>query len=179
MTLLSVSLPGSVGTTTTHSTVLPHNKMKKTREVNEGSSEELRKGLFSCLPVRGHSIITWILVFPFLTSTWTIFNQKVDKNRYLLTTYPPQSAHVIFEWPLTPPAGKLWSFTKNQSLVLDFLEYFQVIIFPSISSRGLRGRNFLILFHRELSLWLKYFDFFYKRKMQAQLQLQNTKKLLK
>ena len=47
MTLLSVSVPGSVGTATAHSTVLPHNKMKKTREANERSSEELRKGLFS------------------------------------------------------------------------------------------------------------------------------------
>ena len=56
------------------------------------------------------------------TSTWTIFNQNVDKNRCLLTTYPSQSVHVIFEWPLTPPAGKLWSFTNNQSLILDFLE---------------------------------------------------------
>ena len=51
VTLLSVSVLVSVGTATAHSTVLPHNKMKKTREANERSSEELRKGLFSCLPV--------------------------------------------------------------------------------------------------------------------------------
>ena len=62
MTLLSVSVPGSVGTATAHSTVLPHNKMKKTREANERSSEELRKGLFSCLPV---GVIQYLLGYNF------------------------------------------------------------------------------------------------------------------
>ena len=87
-------------------TVLPHNKMKKTREANERSSEELRKGLFSCLPVGGHSIITWISFLPFLTAylpwrgqsltrTWT----KTGTYINLLTTYQAHSVNVIFEWP--------------------------------------------------------------------------------
>ena len=97
MTLLSVSVPGSVGTATAHSTVLPHNKMKKTREAR---AKERPLFLLAC---RGSFNNYVDIIFTFFdrlpTSTWTIFNQNVDKNRCLLTTYPPQSVNVIFEWP--------------------------------------------------------------------------------
>ena len=86
MTLLSVSVPGSVGTATAHSTVLPHNKMKKTREAR---AKERPLFLLAC---RGSFNNYVDIIFTFFdrlpTSTWTIFNQNVDKNRCLLTTAP-------------------------------------------------------------------------------------------
>ena len=125
MTLLSVSALVSVGTATAHSTVPPHNKMKKTREANERSSEELRKGLFSCLPVGGHSIFTWILFLPFLTAYLPRRGQSLIRTWTKIGVYwPPTHLNLSTSFLNDPtlPAGQLWSFTNNKSLVLDYFK---------------------------------------------------------
>ena len=54
--------------------------------------------LFFCLPVGGHSMITWILVLPFLTAYLPRRGQSLTRTWTKIgTTYPPQSVNVIFE----------------------------------------------------------------------------------
>ena len=99
----------------------------------------------------------------------------MDKNRCLLTTYPPQSVNVIFEWPwilLIVNCGvsrtinhwvwTFWSSSKSSSFQAFPLEICEI--------------ESILLSHSKLSIFLDIFILV--RKMQAQSQLQNTKILL-
>ena len=153
--------------------------MKKTREANERSSEELRKGLFSCLPVRGHSIFTWILLLPFLTAYLPWRGQFLTRKWTKIGAYWPPT-HVNLS---TSFLNDHWLLLLVNCGVSRTINHWFWTFWSSSESLSFQAFPLeiceiesILLSHSKLSIFLDILILV--RKMQAQSQLQNTKILL-